>query len=193
LRHHFRFLVQAFLLLVAVTFGGCATVGHHQAGIDNFDQVSPTLFRGAQPDDAGMATLAAHHVQTVINLRDSDDAHEAQMVQDAGMTYVHLPLDAESVTVTDAEKILDLISAAKGPVFVHCMVGRDRTGLAVAAYRVRVQGWTKEAAIKDLIDHGHFWVFFPKVREAIAQLAPTSPAPQVPADTPVALAGQIAN
>jgi uncharacterized protein (TIGR01244 family) len=152
--------------------GGCGTVGHNQLGIDNFDEVSPDLFRGAQPTADGMKTLKSHHIQTVINLRDSDDSAEANMVRDAGMNYIHLPLDAETVTVADAEKFLTLLADASGPVFVHCLVGRDRTGMAVAAYRVRIQGWTQEAAIKDLINHGHFWLFYPKVREAITQLTP---------------------
>jgi len=179
---------KLWVLLFTLSAAGCATVGHSQAGIDNFDQVSPDLFRGAQPAETGMATLAEHHIQTVINLRDGDDAAEAKYVREAGMTYIHMPLDAETVTVADAEKFLTILAEAKGPVFVHCLVGRDRTGMAVAAYRLRVQGWTLAAAEKDLIDHGHFWVFFPKVRAAIEQLA-TTKAP-LSAVTPLALNSQ---
>ena len=157
------------VLLLAVT--GCGTVGRNEAGIENFDQVSPTLFRGAQPTQEGIHTLAEYHVQTIINLRDGDDAREAQIVRDAGMTYIRLPWDAETVTVADANQFLDILAAAPKPVFVHCLVGRDRTGLAVAAYRVCVEGWTEQAALADLFDHGHFWLFFPKVRAPVALLA----------------------
>jgi protein tyrosine phosphatase (PTP) superfamily phosphohydrolase (DUF442 family) len=159
------------VLLLAVT--GCGTVGRNEAGIENFDQVSPTVFRGAQPTQEGIHTLAGLHVQTIINLRDGDDSREAQMVRDAGMTYFRLPWDAETVTVADANRFLQLLAKAPKPVFVHCLVGRDRTGLAIAAYRVCVEGWTEQAAIADLFDHGHFWLFFPKVRAAVALLAQT--------------------
>lgn len=37
--------------------------------------------------------------------------------------------------------------------FFHCTHGRDRTGLAVAMYRV-LSGWTKDAAIKEAQAHG---------------------------------------
>ena len=163
--------IKCLPLLLVLAFAACGTVGHPIVGIDNFDQVSPELFRGAQPSAQGIRTLAAMHVQTVINLRDDDDPREAAELRAAGMTYVHIPLDAETVTPADADRVLATLTEAKGPVFVHCLVGRDRTGMAVAAYRMNVQGWTQQAAVKDLYDHGHFWIWFPKVREAIAHLA----------------------
>jgi uncharacterized protein (TIGR01244 family) len=159
------------VVFAAMACAGCSTVGHSRVGIDNFDQVSPELFRGAQPGKSGMQTLAEYHVKTVINLRGGDDSSEAAMVREAGMTYLHLPLDAETVTVADAERFLAMLATAPGPVFVHCFVGRDRTGLAVAAYRIRVQGWSEQEALRDLYDHGHYWLLFPKVRGAISQLA----------------------
>jgi protein tyrosine/serine phosphatase len=38
------------------------------------------------------------------------------------------------------------------PAFIHCQHGADRTGTMVAVYRVRVQGWTKEDAIKEMME-----------------------------------------
>jgi tyrosine-protein phosphatase SIW14 len=146
--------------------------------------VSATLFRGGQPTEKGIQTLAQYRVKTIINLRDSDDSREAQLAHDAGMTYIHLPLDAQTVTTADAEKFLTLLASAPAPVFVHCLQGRDRTGMAVAAYRVRLEDWTVKAAVHDLNDHGHFWLLFPQVRRAVAGLA-RRPGPDfaiVPAD-----------
>ena len=166
-----RYILTLFMSFTLLATAGCATVGHHEVGIDNFDQVSPALFRGGQPTQQGIKTLAEYHVKTVINLRGDGDSQEAQWVRDAGMTYLHLPLDAETVTPQDAERFLELLAQAPAPVFVHCHVGRDRTGMAVAAYRLREQGWTQQEAVNDLIDHGHFWLLFPKVRGTIAALA----------------------
>jgi tyrosine-protein phosphatase SIW14 len=153
--------------------GGCATIGHHETGIDNFDRVSDTLLRGAKPSPRGINSLSASGVKTVINLDDGEDAREAQHVHAAAMNYMHLPMDAESVKMADALRVLKAIESAEAPVFVHCQNGRDRTGLAVATYRVCVQGWTTRAAIDDLNAHGHFWMFFPRVREVVLDLAPT--------------------
>lgn len=172
------------LMFLGLLFTGCATVGHQQAGIDNFDQVSPTLYRGAQPSAKGIQTLASMNVKTIINLRDSDDAAEAQQVKAAGMNYIYFPLDAETVTPADAEKFLTLLDNAPKPVFVHCHVGRDRTGMAVAAYRVREQGWTVKDAVADMYAHGHFWMLFPKVRNAVAAVGMERPELQGVQSTP---------
>ena len=45
-----------------------------------------------------------------------------------------------------------VIKPENAPVFVHCRNGSDRTGTMVAAYRVVVQGWSKEAAIREMRD-----------------------------------------
>jgi tyrosine-protein phosphatase SIW14 len=162
------------LLFVLVFFlGGCATVGRHETGVDNFDRVSKTVLRGGKPSPQGVEALAARGVKTVINLDDGEDAREAGQVHAAGMNYMHVPMDAETVKVADAQRVLKAIESAETPVFVHCQNGRDRTGLAVAAYRVCVEGWTARAAIDDLNAHGHFWMFFPRVREVVLDLAQT--------------------
>jgi len=40
------------------------------------------------------------------------------------------------------------------PFLVHCREGVDRTGLVVAAYRTWVQGWSVEAAYREMLDEG---------------------------------------
>src|SRR5262245_30150521 len=107
----FAFVVIAGLLAI-----GCSTVGRDQVGIENFDQVSPTLYRGAQPTEAGFRTLAKMDVKTVVNLR-SEGGNEEAMVEKAGMKYVFMPMDADTVTPADAMKFLKLMQAAKGAVF----------------------------------------------------------------------------
>lgn len=41
------------------------------------------------------------------------------------------------------------------PVFLHCHHGADRTGLMVGVYRVTFCGWTKEAAIQEMVEGGY--------------------------------------
>jgi hypothetical protein len=45
-------------------------------------------------------------------------------------------------------------------VLVHCLHGVDRTGMAIAAYRICYQGWTVEAAWQEALDmgmHREYW------------------------------------
>jgi protein-tyrosine phosphatase len=39
-----------------------------------------------------------------------------------------------------------LADSARHPVFFHCVAGHHRTSQAQAAYRIRHEGWTAEAA-----------------------------------------------
>ena len=41
------------------------------------------------------------------------------------------------------------------PILIHCKHGADRTGLFCAVYRVAFQGWSKEAAIREMTTGGY--------------------------------------
>jgi len=42
-------------------------------------------------------------------------------------------------------------------VFVHCRRGKDRTGVVIACYRMRAEGWTAEQALGEAKQHGLAW------------------------------------
>jgi protein tyrosine/serine phosphatase len=42
----------------------------------------------------------------------------------------------------------------KKKIFVHCRYGDDRTGMAIAAYRMAVQGWTAAEARNEMNKFG---------------------------------------
>jgi protein tyrosine/serine phosphatase len=43
---------------------------------------------------------------------------------------------------------------ANQPVFVHCKLGKDRTGIVVAAYRMKVEGWPFTLAESEMESFG---------------------------------------
>jgi len=52
-------------------------------------------------------------------------------------------------------RFLQLVTSPdRTPVLVHCMHGADRTGVMSAIYRVAIQGWTKDEALKELREGG---------------------------------------
>jgi protein tyrosine/serine phosphatase len=123
-------------------------------GLENVGRVAPDIFRGSQPAKNGYDTLKRMGIRTIINLRTS--MSERKQVESAGMRSIEIPLstfnngDKEKV-----DRIVALLSdPANQPVFVHCRQGRDRTGIVVAAYRMKVQGWPLAAAEAEMDSFG---------------------------------------
>jgi protein tyrosine/serine phosphatase len=56
----------------------------------------------------------------------------------------------------DIIKVLKIIRKKEnGPFLIHCQHGADRTGLMSAMYRIVEQGWSKDEAIKEMVEGGY--------------------------------------
>jgi protein tyrosine phosphatase (PTP) superfamily phosphohydrolase (DUF442 family) len=123
------------------------------AGVPNLHQVSPTLFRSAQPTRGGMATLEKNGIHTVVNLRSFHSDRDE--LKGTGLKEAHLFMKAWH---PERKEVIEFLKIAtdpgQTPVLVHCQHGADRTGALCACYRVIVQGWTKEEAIREMTDGG---------------------------------------
>jgi protein tyrosine/serine phosphatase len=120
--------------------------------IDNFGEVSPTYFRGAQPEGRDYATLASYGIKTVIDLRRDFEADEEGLVQAAGMTIARIPMTTHvAPTAAQIDSFLALVNdPVRQPVFVHCAGGKHRTGVMTAVYRMTPDGWTSDQAFKEM-------------------------------------------
>jgi protein tyrosine phosphatase (PTP) superfamily phosphohydrolase (DUF442 family) len=123
-------------------------------GLHNFYQVSPTLYRGAQPTREGLEELRRLGVKTVVSLRAFHGEREA--VKSAGLGYERISFKVWHPEDEDMVRFLRVATdPERQPVYVHCLRGADRTGTAVAVYRICVQGWTKEDAIDEMANGGY--------------------------------------
>ncbi len=123
-------------------------------GIDNAGRVSPCIYRGNQPAGKGYQTLKSMGIKTVINLRARHT--ERKEVETAGMKYLEFPLPmTKNVRKERLQEIVRAMSdLSNHPVYVHCALGQDRTGIVVAAYRMDVDGWSFEDAVKEMQSFG---------------------------------------
>ena len=123
-------------------------------GLPNFHKVSATLYRGAQPDTEGFRQLKALGIKTVVNLRSfHSDRDEMNGLR---FGYEHIWFKAWHAEDKEIVRFLKIVTDTNNtPVFVHCQHGADRTGTMCAIYRIAVQGWTKDAAIKEMTDGGY--------------------------------------
>jgi protein tyrosine/serine phosphatase len=158
-------LPQAALVLLVSLAGGCATRTATDPVGNVHDVVPGVLVRGAQFDERGLQSLRdTYGIRSVINLNDSTAKSEEPWVKSLGMTYLALPSNAFR---PEPEKVLTFLRAMKelsaaGPVYVHCRQGMDRTGLAVAAYRIVVEDWDVKRAMAEMRAHqafGHAMLF----------------------------------
>lgn len=146
------------LLLTAGSLAGARDRGVPPSeGIGNFGKVNDGLYRGAQPDAAGIKNLARLGIKTIINLSMTNELWkaEANEASATGITYTNVPLKGLG-RPSDAQvaKLLTLIETLPGPVFIHCQHGCDRTGTIVACYRIKHHSWSSKSALEEATKYG---------------------------------------
>lgn len=123
-------------------------------GVPNFGQVSPNLYRGALPSAQGLQSLKGMGIDIVVDLRPLDKTEETE-VGKLGMQYVSIPSHCPFPTDKPWAQFLRVIQDNPGKkIFVHCRLGEDRTGMAVAAYRIADEGWSAAEAMREMQSFG---------------------------------------
>ena len=121
--------------------------------------VAGKIYRSAQPDVHGLKrVLQDIRIKTIINLRGPEVTDrnrqcmaEAKFAEDKGLKLVVIrfgpPPPDESI-----KKLLEVLDDKQNyPVLIHCAKGIERTGVAVAVYRMERMGWTSWQAVKEML------------------------------------------
>ncbi len=151
-----RSALVCLLLVIALSAAGERGLPPKE-GIHNFGKINDNLYRGAQPDAAGIRNLARLGIKSIINLRMTNDVWKAEAAEAFanGITYTNVPLKGVGrPSNTQVATLLDLIETLPAPVFIHCRLGCDRTGTIIACYRIRRAGWPNEAALEEARKYG---------------------------------------
>lgn len=123
----------------------------HYVGLPNFGEVTPKLYRGGQPGADGLKALKKMGVSIIVDMRGGHSEHEKRAVEELGMEYVSIPWHCPFPSDETFAKFLKMIEQNPGKkVFVHCRLGNDRTGMAIASYRMAEQGWSSDEAMKEM-------------------------------------------
>lgn len=139
------------------TAGNAAPTQHsmgsrrHYIGLANFAEVTPNLYRGGQPGADGLKALKKMGVSIVIDMRGSRSEHEQKAVEELGMKYVSIPWHCPFPSDFAFARFLNVIEQnPEKKIFVHCRLGNDRTGMAIASYRMAEQGWSADQAMTEM-------------------------------------------
>lgn len=122
-------------------------------GLPNLHKVSDSLYRGAQPTAEGLKQLEKLGIKTVFNLRFLTS--DRKKLKGTQLDYEHINTTTFSTETKNVIRFLKIATdPQRTPIFVHCHRGVDRTGVMCAAYRIVVEGWSKEEAIEEMTNGG---------------------------------------
>jgi len=134
------------------------------SGIPNAGKITDFFYRGAQPREVGFSELKILGITTIVDLRGEDREKllsERKHVESLGMRFVNIPVSGWSPpTDEQVVQFLSLLRDRPGQkIFVHCRFGDDRTGVFTAVYRMAVEKWPADQALKEMYFFGFngFW------------------------------------
>ncbi|WP_299322681.1 protein tyrosine phosphatase family protein [Parasphingopyxis sp.] len=160
-------LVALASVTLAVSPGAAESVAPLSAEMIDNSGFSGTLGRygdlyiASQPDEAGLARMAAAGVTTVINLRTPGEMErlsfdQAAAVERLGMRYVHVPQGGSDYPATPealAEVAAAIDEADGAPVLLHC-ASSGRASHMFAAWLYRDGGVSLNEAIYEAREIG---------------------------------------
>jgi protein tyrosine/serine phosphatase len=129
------------------------------ARINRLAEVAPGIYRGSQPEtESDYDLLKSLHIRTILNLRTEKKiiARERKSAKMRGMDLLSVPLSAVTIPNDDSvdQAIVALENSDLKPIFIHCQLGRDRTGLIVGLYRVFQEKWAAKRAFREMLKFG---------------------------------------
>ncbi|PML79983.1 dual specificity protein phosphatase family protein [Enterovibrio norvegicus] len=140
---------------------------------------------GPDKDPWDIVQLADAGVTAILSVNDGEGVHIARL-KECGVDYAHIPLSSNapplqgdvSFCLDALPRIVEFIARHRslGKVIVHCRSGKDRTGIALAAYLMHSQkmsandAYHQIKAIRDIAFTAPGWeVFSLKVLAAFEQ------------------------
>jgi protein-tyrosine phosphatase len=135
-------------------------------------KIGPGVYQGCKPrTPADFAALRREGIRTIVNL-ETLYLHvepERRLAEQNGIRFINIPLLASPLKPSERtvrEILLTLHDPALHPIFIHCLVGYDRTTFIAALYRMYYLDWSPEAAWQKMLAerfHARWWLYGFKV------------------------------
>jgi len=123
-------------------------------------KVSEGIYDGYKPKtQAHFDVLKTNGIHTILSLqtRHFHIAPEARDARRNGFVFldVSIPPAPWQPREKNVQAILECMNdPSLQPIYVHCMLGMDRTALIVGLYRMYYQNWTPNAAWQEMLHNG---------------------------------------
>lgn len=123
-----------------------------------FHRLDENYMRGSQPMHGGIETIRRLGAKTIVDLRSIYDHTDELGVaaERAGIRYYWLPMSVwNPPTDEQAKEFVSVVTdKSKGPFYVFCFDGLNRTGEMSAVYRIAEHKWSVEQALKEMDEMG---------------------------------------
>lgn len=114
-----------------------------------FAKVTKGLFRGGEPSLKDLILFKKHGINKIVSL-DKKIGDVIDPICD-GLDFEHIICDlgdgnSPEISILKKKIIPNLLD--NGPTYIHCKHGKDRTGMAIAMFRI-YNGWNIKDALKE--------------------------------------------
>lgn len=173
-----RFTRNALIIVAVVALTVWAWVDNAAPNLfpKNFGEVTTgEVYRsGRLTPEAMRKVVEDKGVRTIVDLGawnpgSGGDQRERLTAESLGASYVRLPLfgDGRGDPNQYVRALRVITDPGAQPVLVHCAAGSERTGVAIALYRMIEQGWTIDQAMDEARRFRHDPAGNPHVREML--------------------------
>ena len=117
----------------------------------NFYQVSPCVFRSQHPTAQLIPMLQQHQIDLIINLRTTNT--DLVLLKNNNIHLQNIPIHTWRMQREDLLKVMQALQQAQQQhqrVLIHCYHGSDRTGAAIAMYRIIFEHWSRQDALAEM-------------------------------------------
>ena len=165
-----RWLIWVLLVLVGLLAAG---IGWDFGIRKNFGTVVPgKMYRSGQPREAQLDKwIQTYGFKSILSMRFGVPDYEKELAERHGIKLYHVPFSAtKGLGEGQWEAIRQILTDESNlPILVHCHGGGDRSGIVTVLYRVEVQGWPLEKALREMNRHYHVSLRYPALHKQLRE------------------------
>ena len=117
--------------------------------------VANDIYRGPEPNDDASVNWCRENAKSIIKLNPGKDKYITVPTTYYPISFWQMHLPPCALPASELNWLVDVLVGSPKPAYVHCEEGVDRTGLLIAAYRVREMGWSKMLAYEEALHYGY--------------------------------------
>ncbi len=165
-----RWLLWTFVVLIGLLAAG---IGWDYGIQKNFGTVVPgKMYRSGQPSEAQLDKwIQEYGFKSILSLRFGVPPYENELAERNGIKVYHVPFSAtKGLGEGQWEDIRPILTDEDNlPILVHCHGGGDRSGIVTALYRIEVQGWSLEKALREMNRYYHVSLRYPALHKQLRE------------------------